>query len=87
MLVRDIMTLSPMVVDARETLRVAWSKLLEADIRHLPVVDDGKLVGIISERDVPTELVAPTARAGSDCGDRPVSAFMSSDVVSVNAGC
>jgi CBS domain-containing protein len=84
MLVREIMTLSPMVVDVREKLGVAWSKLLEADIRHLPVVDDGKLVGIISERDIPSDLVSPAARAGTDRGDKPVSGFMSGDVLSVN---
>jgi acetoin utilization protein AcuB len=86
MLVRDVMTLSPMVVEAKEKLRVAWSKLLEADVRHLPVVDDGKLVGIISERDIPSDLEAPTSLAGTDCGDRPVRAFMSSDVLSVSPG-
>jgi acetoin utilization protein AcuB len=84
MIVQDIMTAVPLSVEVTERLAAARAKLFEADVRHLPVVDRGRLVGIISERDLPSDLVDPTARGGADRADRPISAFMSSDVLSVS---
>lgn len=83
MLVRDIMTLSPLVVKVTEKLRDARRKLLEADIRHLPVMDGRRVVGVISDRDLPAALVEPSSPAGGERGDQPVARVMSSDVVSV----
>lgn len=42
-----------------ESVRKAWALLREHRIRHLPVVDQGKLVGILTDRDV--RLVFPSA--------------------------
>jgi acetoin utilization protein AcuB len=84
MMVQDIMTPVPLSIEVTERLATARAKLLEADVRHLPVVDRGRLVGIISERDLPSELIEPAARSGADRADRPVSAFMSSDVLFVS---
>jgi acetoin utilization protein AcuB len=53
MLAREIMTVDPMVVEANESIGYARAKLREAEVRHLPVVDRGLLVGIISDRDIP----------------------------------
>jgi CBS domain-containing protein len=83
MFVRDIMTPVPLSIEITERLATARAKLFEADVRHLPVVDRGRLVGIISERDLPSELIEPTARGGTDRADQPISAFMSSDVLFV----
>jgi acetoin utilization protein AcuB len=85
MIVREIMTPTPWVVEVTDSLRRVHARLLESDVRHLPVVDRGKLVGIISERDVPSDLVSPGARGGFDRGDRPVSNYMSSDVICVTS--
>lgn len=84
MIVRDVMTTTPQVAEVTDRLRSVQAKFLELDVRHMPVVDRGKLVGIISERDLPSELIAPAARGDSDRGDRPVASVMSSDVLSVN---
>lgn len=84
MIVRDVMTLTPQVAEVTDRLRNIQAKFLELDVRHLPVVDRGKLVGIVSERDLPSEVINPGAPAGGDRGDRPVSHFMSSDVLSVD---
>lgn len=84
MIVREIMTPAPWVVEVTDSLRRAHARLLESDVRHLPVVNRGRLVGIISERDLPSDLVTPGARGGHDRADRPVSNYMSSDVISVN---
>ncbi len=39
-------------VDADQTLERAARMMLEGGIRHLPVVDQGRLVGVLSERDL-----------------------------------
>jgi acetoin utilization protein AcuB len=44
---RDVVTAAP-----NETIRSALRKLEDQEIRHLPVVDDGRLVGMLSDRDV-----------------------------------
>lgn len=47
-----VMTSFPYFVEAHETL-LAVEKMMDAhDIRHLPVQENGKLVGIVSERDL-----------------------------------
>lgn len=44
---RDVICISP-----NEALEAAHDIMGEWDIRHLPVVEDGRLVGILSDRDV-----------------------------------
>jgi acetoin utilization protein AcuB len=52
MKVRDIMRPGPVTIDRGESLGAAQRAMKRARIRHLPVLHDGKLVGILSERDV-----------------------------------
>ncbi len=52
MKVRDIMRPGPITIDQGESLGAAQRAMKRARIRHLPVLGDGKLVGILSERDV-----------------------------------
>jgi CBS domain-containing protein len=52
MKVKDIMRARPWVIDSIDTLGEAHQLMRTHEIRHLPVVHDGKLVGILSERDV-----------------------------------
>jgi CBS domain-containing protein len=84
MLVREVMTSSPLTIDVTDKIIAARQKLLEQDIRHLPVVDGGRLVGILSERDLPPAgPVEAPSRAAMKRGDSLVSGYMSSDVLSV----
>ncbi len=46
------MTREPYRVASSDTLDIVKTLMREHDIRHLPVVDGGRLVGIISERDL-----------------------------------
>jgi acetoin utilization protein AcuB len=46
------MTPSPHVIRPDETLAQARERMNKKGARHLPVIDDGKLVGIVSERDL-----------------------------------
>lgn len=52
MLVRDVMRHPVFTVGPETTLEEAYRFLLEKGIRHLPVVQDGRLVGIITDRDI-----------------------------------
>ena len=52
MKVGELMTRDVVVCDARETLTAIMERMTGRRIRHLPVVEDGFLRGIISERDV-----------------------------------
>jgi len=50
--VRKYMTAAPHTVGHDQTLAFTQSMMRELHIRHLPVLDGGRLVGMISERDV-----------------------------------
>ncbi len=56
---REVITISP-----KERVMVAKHILDEKRIRHLPVVSDGKLVGIITDRDIRRNLPSPTHSLG-----------------------
>jgi acetoin utilization protein AcuB len=51
-LVRTFMTPSPHTVGRQQSLHLARSLMHKHHIRHLPVLDGGKLVGLLSERDL-----------------------------------
>lgn len=51
-LVRDCMTAAPETIRAGCTLAEAHRLMRELGVRHLPVLDGGKLVGVISQRDL-----------------------------------
>lgn len=50
--VGSVMTASPLSVSIDETVRVAEDLMADHEIRHLPVVEDGELVGIVTDRDI-----------------------------------
>jgi acetoin utilization protein AcuB len=50
MRIRDIMTKNPLTVDSETPIFEAKSIMKENSIRRLPMMDKGKLVGIITER-------------------------------------
>jgi len=52
MLVRDYMCKNPVTVTGHDTLVTAHEKMLDGRFRHLPVVRDGHVIGILSDRDV-----------------------------------
>jgi acetoin utilization protein AcuB len=88
MLVQEVMTRRPYVASTRDSIRKVIEKLAEADVRHLPVLEDGSLVGIVSDRDlrevVPSALdVVERPHESARILARPVSELMSTDVVAV----
>ena len=50
--VREIMMGSPVTLTPDDTLDLANDVISLGRIRHIPVVEDGKLVGLLSERDL-----------------------------------
>jgi len=50
--VREYMSPSPFTISARRPLAAAQDLMREHGIRHLPVLDGGEVVGVLSERDV-----------------------------------
>ncbi len=50
--VHKFMTPLPQTIDVNESIQNALSIMREFRIRHLPVVTEGALVGILSDRDV-----------------------------------
>jgi acetoin utilization protein AcuB len=63
--VRDFMTTCPHTIDDDKTLADARTSMAKLGGRHLPVVRDGRLVGILSDRDI---ALAESLLA--DSGDR-----------------
>jgi CBS domain-containing protein len=86
MIARELMTESPATVSPLTTVAEAWDLMRDLDIRHLPVVEGGTVVGMLSDRDlgsldvgrVLTEAGADAVRRGLA---RPVMHLMSTDVV------
>jgi CBS domain-containing membrane protein len=50
--VREIMMGSPVTLKPEDTLDLANDVISLGRIRHIPVLDDGRLVGLLSERDL-----------------------------------
>jgi acetoin utilization protein AcuB len=85
---RDVMTPNPITVAPDATLAEVWDLMREADIRHVPVVQAGALVGMVSDRDLALLDVAQVLTTeGADALRRtlatPVVTMMSSDVIFV----
>lgn len=59
------MTREPYQVASTDTLALVKKLMHEHDIRHLPVVDEGRLVGVISDRDVEVVAAVPGVDIGS----------------------
>lgn len=64
--VADVMSEEPRYATTGDTVDGAREVMLSAGIRHLPVVDDCELVGMLSMRDL---LGATTGTAGLSAGD------------------
>lgn len=52
MKISDVMTPCPHFISSKASLDEAMNKMQLRSIRHLPVVDNGELLGVLSERDV-----------------------------------
>jgi CBS domain-containing protein len=78
MAIADVMTRDLPVVGPRDDLRKAAREMKKAGVKALPVCEDDRLVGVITDWDV-TKAVAEE----SDSAAQPLSRYMSTDLVSV----
>jgi CBS domain-containing protein len=56
--VEEIMTPNVIVVTPRTRTRECMQLMSEKNIRHLPVVDEGRVVGMVSIRDIVSDIIA-----------------------------
>ncbi len=56
--VRDIMTFPVMVVRPEQTNEECMALMTDNRVRHLPVVDQGKLIGLISIGDLVKDIIS-----------------------------
>jgi len=57
--VGDIMSVSPVTIAPSSSVHAAQTLMQQRTIRHLPVLKDGQLVGMISDRDIRLVLPSP----------------------------
>jgi len=58
----DMMTRQPVTMDITGTVQEAADLMFAADVRHIPVVEHGTLVGMISDRDVRSYMLPRSER-------------------------
>jgi acetoin utilization protein AcuB len=78
--IRHYMTASPLTIGAEQNLEHAHAVMREHRVRHLPVLHGGKLVGIISQRD----LMLIESLPGVDAREVPVEDAMTTDLYTVS---
>jgi CBS domain-containing protein len=79
MKVRELMTKQPTTVEPNATLGEVATLMKQDDCGSIPVVEGGRLVGIVTDRDIVVRGIA----AGADPKTQRVSKVMSSDPVTI----
>ena len=77
--IRDVMTSNPMTVERSTNVLEAAKVMAGEDVGPLPVTDGGRLVGIITDRDIVTRVLAEER----DPQSTTVGDICSSDLVTV----
>lgn len=52
MKIESLMSAKPITINSHQTLKFALNTMRENNIRHLPVLENGKVRGVLSERDI-----------------------------------
>ena len=77
--IQEVMTSQPVTIGRTETLATAHELMRENDVRHLPVLEHGELVGVVTQRD----LYLLETIAGVDLREDRVDDAMSNDAYAV----
>ena len=88
MIARDLMTPDPLTVTPQASIAEVWDLMREVEVRHVPVVQGGTLVGMLSDRDLARVDMARLLKVeGADALRQelatPIAQVMSSNVISV----
>jgi CBS domain-containing protein len=78
--VRDVMTPNPRTVGPNDTIQRAASVMKEIDTGFVPIVENGRIVGVVTDRDIVVRAVAVASY------DRPVREIATLDPVCVAPG-
>jgi CBS domain-containing protein len=81
MKVRDLMTREPATLGPDSTCGEAATLMKQEDCGSIPIVQDGRLVGIVTDRDIVVRCIA----AGKDPRTCKVSEIMSADPVTIGS--
>lgn len=77
--IQEVMTSQPVTIGRTETLATAHELMRENEVRHLPVLEHGELVGVVTQRD----LYLLETIAGVDLREDSVDDAMSNDAYAV----
>jgi CBS domain-containing protein len=77
--VRDVMTARPTSIGSRAPVVDAARRMAQEDVGSLPVVDEGKLVGMVTDRDLAIKVLARDVdphkvTVAEVCSENPVTA-------------
>ncbi len=90
MLVRDRMTANPRTIGPKDNLKKAVDLFEQHRIRHLPVVENDKVVGMVTDRDIrrsnPLEARKDPNAHWTYLNESLAEAIMSKPVVCVSSG-
>jgi CBS domain-containing protein len=81
MKIKEFMTPAPATCDPMTPLRQAGQMMADRDCAAIPVARSGKLLGIITDRDIACRAVP----AAGDAAERPVADFMTAPVITISA--
>ncbi|HTY78319.1 MAG TPA: CBS domain-containing protein [Candidatus Bathyarchaeia archaeon] len=89
MIASEVMTRDPVSVGPGTSVAQVWNIMREMEIRHVPVVERGKLLGIVSDRDLArVDVAGILSTEGADALRQelatPVVRIMSADVISID---
>jgi CBS domain-containing protein len=79
MKVKDCMTPTPVTCAPGTSLRLVAQLMADLDCAAIPIADSGKLVGIITDRDIACRAVT----WADDAPARPASEFMTAHVIAI----
>jgi CBS domain-containing protein len=83
--VRDVMTLEPTTLDATRTVTEASRAMRDGNIGDILVTDEGRLVGILTDRDVVVRVLAegrdPARTVVGDVCSRRLTTLQSDDAL------
>jgi acetoin utilization protein AcuB len=72
MLLKNCMTLNPATITPKEDVKSAFDILKKHGFRQFPVVEDGMLIGIVTDRDLRAALSQPDLTVGDVMTSNPV---------------
>jgi CBS domain-containing protein len=78
--IRDVMTGNPCAIDADKSVGYAAKMLRDEDVGVAPIVEGDKLIGVLTDRDIATRVVAE----GKDPEQTTVREVASKNVVTVD---